>query len=640
MSHDLVINGVTYNGVKSISIPNANGETVQYHANSVDTSAQFKKVKLPSVETYGAVGYGGGKYVAIASGGLAAYSEDGVNWTQAQTLSTVKLANDIAYGNGMYVAAHIGSMLYSTDGVTWTECTMPMQSSGWTAVCYGSGVFVALSIDWYMAYSTDGINWTQVGSQYSYGGGWCALAYGDGKFVVTLNQRGFPCLYSTDGITWKWDVSVDGEFEGSASCICYGGGKFVVLTGGEGRVAVSENGVNWIARAIPFDDIFTSVTYGNGVYIGVCKGETDDDIYANTTIKKAIYSTDGINWQEIEMPSAQLWVSICYGDNGFVAISERGVAAHSVDGLNWTEVDLPATYIRVGSVCYGGGKFVAVSVLGIMYSKDGISWYHAADVPLTEYWTQVAYGNGIFVVMGARKILYSTNGSWWTAVDNDWWSNMALCFANGKFIVGYKNPSPDLHYSTDGINWETTMGATLYVNAIAYGGGKYVEISYADDEYDEAGYLIGRKATSAKAGYSTDGITWTETTMPSEQRWVSVCYGKGRFVAIADETQYGAYSKDGINWTQIELPVAQKWASVIYGNGLFIAVAANSEVAAYSIDGIEWVAIPIPLTGTYNSYSGASAVYNKSLCYGDGKFISANETNGYCAVCDVTKPLK
>ena len=30
MSHDLVINGVTYNGVKSLSVPNANGEIVQF----------------------------------------------------------------------------------------------------------------------------------------------------------------------------------------------------------------------------------------------------------------------------------------------------------------------------------------------------------------------------------------------------------------------------------------------------------------------------------------------------------------------------------------------------------------------------------------------------------------------------------
>ena len=35
MSQDLVINGVTYNGVESISVPNTSGKTVQYHTDAV-----------------------------------------------------------------------------------------------------------------------------------------------------------------------------------------------------------------------------------------------------------------------------------------------------------------------------------------------------------------------------------------------------------------------------------------------------------------------------------------------------------------------------------------------------------------------------------------------------------------------------
>ena len=35
-----------------------------------------------------------------------------------------------------------------------------------------------------------------------------------------------------------------------------------------------------------------------------------------------------------------------------------------------------------------------------------------------------------------------------------------------------------------------------------------------------------------KAAYSTDGITWTEATLPSSASWYSVCYGNGKFVAV------------------------------------------------------------------------------------------------------------
>ena len=42
--------------------------------------------------------------------------------------------------------------------------------------------------------------------------------------------------------------------------------------------------------------------------------------------------------------------------------------------------------------------------------------------------------------------------------------------------------------------------------------------------------------TADKAGvcsYSTDGITWTEMSMPKEAGWHDVVYGNGKFVAIA-----------------------------------------------------------------------------------------------------------
>ena len=41
--------------------------------------------------------------------------------------------------------------------------------------------------------------------------------------------------------------------------------------------------------------------------------------------------------------------------------------------------------------------------------------------------------------------------------------------------------------------------------------------------------------------YSTDGITWTEGTMPSTHIWMSVCYGNGKFVVVSRGTDEFAY---------------------------------------------------------------------------------------------------
>lgn len=591
--------------------------------------AEFKKVKLPPVEQYGAVGYANGKYIAHATNGTGAYSEDGVNWTKV-TIPSTGSAKDIAYGNGVYVAAHFGGMRYSADGIVWTECTLPVPNSNWASVCYGNGKFFAGSWGGYFISSEDGITWTQVGSQYGYFvGNPCHVDYGNGTFVVTMSSMGEFVLaaYSTDGVTWTYGSSIAGLGGGYATC--YGGGKFVTLglpegySGEQKPGAYSEDGINWIGFDLPFNPgQWTSVTYGNGVYIGVGKGGLDDDMGSNQTpIKKAIYSTDGINWQEIELPSAQVWVSVCHGDNGFVAISEQGAVAHSVDGLNWTEAELPVTTIPAYAVAYGGGKFVAVSPMYIAYSTDGLSWRMTAT-PTDDMFATISYGNGIFLAIGIRNAIYSKNGINWTLVEmgTTWASQMALGFCNGKFYAGFKNPATDLPHSTDGINWEYAQGVLEYVTAICYGKGKYVEVG--------RGTYNG---TLAIAGYSTDGITWTETPMPSDQAWIAACYGKGKFVAVAENSQYGAYSKDGINWTQMQLPSARQWAAITYGNGMFIATAINSDVAAYSMDGITWEETSMPTIT-----SGWASIF-----YGGGKFVATHgTTGGVCSVCDVTKPLK
>ena len=108
--------------------------------------------------------------------------------------------------------------------------------------------------------------------------------------------------------------------------------------------------------------------------------------------------------------------------------------------------------------------------------------------------------------------------------------------------------------------------------SVTYGNGKFVAV---------ANY-------STTASYSADGITWTAATMPSRANWYSITYGNGKFVIIADNSTTAAYSEDGITWIQTTLPSSAHWQSVTYGNGKFIAVVNASNTVAYSRDGINW----------------------------------------------------
>ncbi|MBQ0141294.1 MAG: hypothetical protein KBT06_00590 [Prevotellaceae bacterium] len=130
--------------------------------------------------------------------------------------------------------------------------------------------------------------------------------------------------------------------------------------------------------------------------------------------------------------------------------------------------------------------------------------------------------------------------------------------------------------------------------SVCYGDGKYVAVAYS----------------SNKTAYSEDGINWTATTMPSKADWYSVCYGDGKFVAVAYSSNKAAYSEDGINWTAATLPSRVSWKSVCYGDGKFVAVA-NSDEAAYSENGINWTAAMMPSPANW-----------ESVCYGDGKYVA------------------
>jgi len=60
--------------------------------------------------------------------------------------------------------------------------------------------------------------------------------------------------------------------------------------------------------------------------------------------------------------------------------------------------------------------------------------------------------------------------------------------------------------------------------------------------------------------------------------WYSVTYGNGVFVAVAYNGTAAAYSTNGINWSASTLPSSAGWWSVTYGNGVFVAVGSDGKI--------------------------------------------------------------
>lgn len=309
----------------------------------------------------------------------------------------------------------------------------------------------------------------------------------------------------------------------------YGAGRFVVASGytstmvdgslvrTPGKTIGSGDGENWEYIEFPVKGAWTSIAYGNGMFVAVNHGAEaiksgTATIAAALTSDKAAYSADGVSWEEETLPASANWKDIAYGNGRFVALTSSKVA-YSDDAVTWNgTVSLPqpnsknAAYERL---VYGADKFVAVAYdqptsgslnvnLGergptnvAAYSADGKKWT-SINLPQSGYWSDIAYGNGRFVIVGNSTPLYSD----------------------------------------DGVTWAATTAPHAY-KKVVFENGRFVAIC---------------GGTSSWAGYSDDGITWTETTLPEEKRWVSLVYGNGKFFAFSDGGTY-ATSEDGITWT-------------------------------------------------------------------------------------------
>jgi hypothetical protein len=191
----------------------------------------------------------------------------------------------------------------------------------------------------------------------------------------------------------------------------------------------------------------------------------------------------------------------------------------------------------------------------------------------------------------------------------------------------YENKTPkilpvipqDKLFKPKTVVWEDEEGSKFIVtliNAIAYGGGKYVAVS--DD---------------SNIAYSEDGITWTAippgkdegtTRFGSSNNVQGIAWGNGRFVAVGF-SGIAAYSDDGVTWTNVQIPILGTSNGCIYGiaygNGKFVAVGYTEiykrGAIAYSTDGITFTYVP-QLPGEFGKF------IIKAVAYGSGKFVAGD----------------
>lgn len=277
----------------------------------------FEQASMPAVVNWAAAAYGGGKFVAIASGTReAAYSADGKEWRRAQMPVSAEWKS-VAYGNGRFVAVADKTMAaYSLDGETWTGFTLPVTELSAASVAYGGGRFVVVGRkdlgatgNYNAAYSTDGVTWRE-SAWPATGFAPISLAYGNGRFVA-LSYNTAKMAYSDNGVNWKETSNPGGYWVD----MVYGKDRFVAVRSNAGsrpnRIVYSKDGLDWVsAGPCPEYASWGGVAYGNGKYLAV--QDRSDSL--------AAYSEDGEAFESVTTPISARWSAAAYGDGRFVVI--------------------------------------------------------------------------------------------------------------------------------------------------------------------------------------------------------------------------------------------------------------------------------------------------------------------------------
>ncbi len=549
-----------------------------------------------------------------------------LSWYWQNPLPQGNHLEGVAAGNGVFVAVgDHGTILRSTDGRQWS-----IEDSGTAvmlhAVTFANGRFVAVggendaNGDYGVAVvSTNGVSWESV-TVGSGSGQLQAITFGQNLYVA-VGDGGIAS--SPDGVNWM--TRKTGGYDGSwLRVVAFGNGQFVA--GGDDFVLLtSPDGVNW-SDTLTNNGSMASLVFGNGTFVAGVQGASLD--------LTSITSTNGLNWtmnSGATVPLAMLsHLGLFYGvgvygvSSGGVSAGAKGGVATSPNGLNWTTQPLPAPVnsFALSAIAADNGAFVAVGDAGaIAYSQDGINWLAASSgwlLPLND----VFFCDWNFL----EFYMISTVGSAWRTKSS---VGGRLLYAGGMFFAGGSASMDGEHWWGDDALGAVSPNELVYVNGTILAVGTHGLFSSSDGLHWQAlapgltnsllaiangnGLLVA--ADDATIWVSDDAAHWSATFNIGSMGLSDLrdlAFANGRFVAVGgiDQNSWALASPDGTNWNQAIVPPTGQITRLATGAGNFVAVGDNLSVSA---DGLHWKVVQ----------ANVPAIYG--VAYGNQHFVAVGD---------------
>ena len=603
--------------------------------------------------------YGNGLFVAAADRngastsltGSIATSQDGVQWT-FRTLPALTGLTNIIYQNGIFVA--IGKVnhraFYSYNGVDWFQGTgIGGQVYG---LAYGDGKFIATLIDnsgTRMTLSYNGRTWIGVNTPTSMDLAWVGATYGNGTFVAVAESTVSQSIaISYDGLSWNnVQRPTDGGF--TTYQITYGNGLFVV-TGNQGKILTSPDGINWTIRQTPLTGLIWKITYAEGLFIAAGS--------FSTTENRLIYSYDGITWKEAGAPSLSNWSGFAYGNGMLLSVAFNSTGSSLIRSGILKSVTAPGNNITHGAQTFTDNITVSGSATNslLVRGSGATSSTTALRVENTNASASLVVLDNGFAGIGtltpsASLHISGSSNSALLEIDSPAVNNILYVSGSGNIGIGTGTPSSPLHIKNSAPSHlgglileksDASLTYNMYVDgsnsfAVSKGASQFFTI----DQSGNAGIGIsnptakltvkGSGATSSTTSFLVqnanasgsmvvldDGNVGIGTTAPAAKLDIRINQANTNTVPylnlINDASGYVGYTfkKVGSNdlglYGNYTVPPAMVW-KYISGTDIYVGVGTTTPSYKLDVSGSGNFTNNLTVTGSFIVATGSSVEF-------------------------------
>lgn len=270
-----------------------------------------------------------------------------------------------------------------------------------------------------------------------------------------------------------------------------------------------------------------------------------------------------------------------------LGIMASGISGNLTD-FTWTARTLSVAGGWAAAASDGGSGFVATNDgnnTNATYSTDnGVTWT-TSTLPSTGTWYGLAWNGSVYACVryNSSAVATSPTGATWTSRtghSQQWYEKCTQW--NGSVFCCLPYGQDSTQTSSNGTTW------TLNSNVLPSSNENWSRLATKGSTFHASYYAL----PTGGAGTSTDGATWTTRTMPTSS-FGAITGNSSKFVALSDGTSDVYTSSDGITWSSSSITAAARWFALSYNGTNWVAArysSGGSSSAATSPDGITWTA--------------------------------------------------